>query len=119
MPLTETAVALVPLTGFILLPIAIGMGSSITAKGATDRIASFLPTATVSAYQLILSSYDAKEECTVGQVCILLRCAVCHSVYGQHSYNVKDSSRHGMHDKTPYDGIASRRGCFYGSPCPS
>ena len=42
---------------------------SITAKHATDRIASFLPTATVAAYQLILSSYPLKGECSVGQVC--------------------------------------------------
>ena len=74
---TETVFALVLLAGFILLPIAIGMGSSPTAKSDTDRIASFLPTATVSAYQLILSSYDAKAECTVGQVCILFCCTVC------------------------------------------
>ena len=77
MPLIESVAALVLLAGFILLPIGTGMGSSPTAKTATDRIASFLPTATVSAYQLILSSYDAKAECTVGQVRIPFCCTVC------------------------------------------
>jgi hypothetical protein len=77
MPFIETVAALVLLAGFILLPKAIGMGSSPTAKSATDRIASFLPTATVSAYQLILSSYDAKADCTIGQVRIPFCCTVC------------------------------------------
>ena len=65
------------LAGFLLPLIAIGMGSSLTAKNTTDRIASFLPTASISDNQIILSFYDAKAECTVGQVCILFCCTLC------------------------------------------
>ena len=67
MPLAETVVATGFLAGFVSLPIAI-MSNQLTAKSATDRIASFLPTATVAAYQLILSSYPLKDCCSVGQV---------------------------------------------------
>ena len=73
MPLFEITVA----TGFLAVATGIAVIMSITAKHAADRIASFLPTATVAAYQLILSSYPLKDECSVGQVC-----NVCCSLIG-------------------------------------
>ena len=52
------------------LPLLLGawMTTKMTAKDATDRIASFLPTATTAAFQLILSAYPQNGVCTVGQV---------------------------------------------------
>ncbi len=65
MPFLEGAVA----TGFLAVATGFAAAMSSSAKHATDRIASFLPTATVAAYQLILSSYSLKGQCSVGEVC--------------------------------------------------
>ena len=74
MPFIETAVAI----GFPAVATGLAAAMSINVKHATDRIASFLPTATVAAYQLILSSYPLKQECDAGQV---------STVYTQHACN--------------------------------
>ena len=71
MPFVEPALA----TGFLAIAIALAAIMSATAKDATDRIASFLPTATVAAYQLILSSYPL-DGCNVGQVCTFVYCTM-------------------------------------------
>ena len=68
MPFLEGAVA----TGFFAVATGFAATMSSSAKHATDRIASFLPTATVAAYQLILSSYSLKGQCSVGEVCNIL-----------------------------------------------
>lgn len=68
MPVLEAAALAGLLIILLLMPIAVMASSQASKKEATDRIASFLPTATVTALQLIISSYPQNGQCTMGQV---------------------------------------------------
>ena len=108
MPFFEITVA----TGFLAVATGFAAIMSITAKHATDRIASFLPTATVAAYQLILSSYPLKGECSVGQVC-----SACSSLNGDTAARVYFSRNDGS--ATTHKQILVCRASSCGSPCGS
>ena len=68
MRVLEAASRTASLARSLLLQLRAWLTIRMTAKEATDRIASFLPTATTAAFQLILSAYPQNGVCTVGQV---------------------------------------------------
>ena len=68
MPVLEAAGVIALLAFPLLLLLRALLTTRMTPKDATDRIASFLPTATTAAFQLILSAYPQNGVCYAGQV---------------------------------------------------